>query len=192
MKALALAAITLVCLLLASCVTSPPKRLDNICHIFEEKRRWYKYAKQAEQRWGSPIATMMAIMHQESRFQAKAKPPRTRILWVIPGPRKSNAYGYSQALDSTWNWYRKSTGRRGADRDNFRDAIDFIGWYNAQTKAKNGVRLNDTRRLYFAYHEGHAGYSRQTYKNKAWLVAVAAKVNRRAAQYQKQLRACQS
>jgi len=51
----------------------------------------------------------MAIIRQESSFQADAQPPRSRILWIIPGPRPSSAYGYSQALDGTWDWYRQAT-----------------------------------------------------------------------------------
>jgi hypothetical protein len=134
---------------------------------------------------------MMAIMHQESRFRAKAKPPRTKILWIIPGPRKSDAYGYPQAKDSTWSWYKKSSGNRGADRDKFGDAIDFIGWYNAQTHKKNGVRLNDAYSLYLAYHEGHGGFSRKSYNKKGWLKGVANKVASRANTYSQQLSGCE-
>lgn len=177
-------------LLLAGCASSPPPRVNNICHIFEDKRHWYQRAQRSEKRWGSSIATMMAIMHQESRFRAKAKPPRTKILWVIPGPRKSDAYGYSQAKDSTWDWYRNSTGRRWADRDDFADAIDFIGWYNTQTQKTNRVRLNDTYGLYLAYHEGHGGFKRKTYNKKPWLLTVARRVSRRADTYRQQLAGC--
>lgn len=180
-----------LCLLISACVSSPPQQVSNICSIFDEKSRWYKKAKKSEKRWGSPIPTMMAIMHQESRFRAKAKPPRTKILWIIPGPRKSDAYGYPQAKDSTWDWYKKSSGNRGADRDDFGDAIDFIGWYNVQTNKRNRVSLYNTRNLYLAYHEGHGGYARGTYRKKGWLVNVADKVDRRAAIYKKQLQSCE-
>ena len=176
---------------LTGCTTLPPPRVNNICHIFEDKSHWYKRAKQSEHRWGSSIGTMMAIMHQESRFRAKAKPPRTKILWVIPGPRKSDSYGYSQAKSSTWDWYRKSTGRRWANRDDFGDAIDFIGWYNSQTKKINGVKLNDTYSLYLAYHEGHGGFRQKTYRNKQWLLNVANRVSRMAKIYQQQFAACE-
>ncbi|MGH1485977.1 MAG: transglycosylase SLT domain-containing protein [Cellvibrionaceae bacterium] len=189
MKALLITAV--LCLLVSGCVTSPPQQVGNICSIFDEKSRWYKKAKKSEKRWGSPISTMMAMMHQESRFRAKAKPPRTKILWIIPGPRKSDAYGYPQAKDSTWAWYKKSSGNRGADRDDFGDAIDFIGWYNVQTNKKNRVSLDNTRNLYLAYHEGHGGYARATYRKKGWLVNVANKVDRRATTYKQQLQGCE-
>ncbi|GLS27516.1 transglycosylase SLT domain-containing protein [Marinibactrum halimedae] len=173
------------------CVSTPPKHLDNLCHIFDEKDDWYDDAKDASKRWGSPIPTMMAIMHQESRFVAKAKPPRTKILWIFPGPRKSDAYGYAQVKDSTWDWYRKSSGHGWADRDDFDDAIDFIGWYNHISGRKSRIAPSDTYRLYLAYHEGHGGYNRGSYKKKRWLTDVAKKVSARASRYKQQLAGCQ-
>jgi len=181
----------LLALLLTACTTSQPADTGNICSIFREKDDWYDDAADSRDEWGSPIPVMMAIMHQESRFKAKAKPPRKKIFGFIPGPRPSNAYGYSQALDSTWDGYKRSAGRYGADRDDFADAIDFIGWYNHQSYRRNGIAKNDTYRLYLAYHEGHGGFSRKTYRKKQWLVDVAHKVQRRANTYQSQLAGCE-
>ena len=175
---------------LAGCVTSPPSRVDNICSIFNEKGGWYDDAKDAEKRWKSPIPVMMAILYQESRFQPKAKPERTKILWVIPGPRKSSAYGFAQAKDDTWRWYRKKTGNWRADRDDFGDAIDFVGWYNHMSHKLSKVRLDDTYHLYLAYHEGHGGFNRRSFRNKSWLKAVAKKVSARSATYRRQLDGC--
>ena len=105
-------AMLLVSLLLSvGCTTSTPSNVSNICDIFDEKRGWYDDANDARKEWGSPIPVMMAIMHQESRFKATAKPPRKKILGFIPGFRPSNAYGYAQALESTWESYERSAGR---------------------------------------------------------------------------------
>jgi len=177
--------------LLAGCTASQPRDVNNVCAIFEEKSGWYDDAADSRKEWGSPISTMMAIMHQESRFKAKAKPPRKKIFGFIPGPRPSDAYGYSQALGSTWDGYKRSAGRYGADRDDFGDAIDFIGWYNAQSKRRSGIASNDTYSLYLAYHEGHGGFNRGTYRSKQWLVDVARKVDRRAVSYRQQLLRCE-
>jgi len=179
-------------ILISACATSPPKNTSDICQIFSEKKSWYKKASKASRRWGSSIPVMMAIMHQESRFKAKVRPPRTKVLWVLPGPRKSDSYGYSQAKKSTWRWYQKSTKRGNADRDNFADTIDFIGWYNSVTNERNKVALSDTYNLYLAYHEGHGGYARSSYKSKKWLQSVAAKVGNRAISYEQQLQGCES
>ena len=132
----------------------------------------------------------MAFMRQESSFVATAKPPRKKILGVIPGPRSSDAYGYSQAKDDTWTWYERSSGRYGADRDDFDDAIDFVGWYNDVSHRTNGIAKDDSFRLYLAYHEGHGGYKRGTYRSKPWLITVAKKVDSQAKRYDQQLRAC--
>ena len=178
-------------LVLAGCTTSQPQDVNNVCAIFQEKGGWYDDAADARDDWGSPIPVMMAIMHQESRFKAKAKPPRKKIFGFIPGPRPSNAYGYSQALKSTWKSYKRSAGNYGADRDDFGDAIDFIGWYNYQSHKRSGISRKDAYRLYLAYHEGHGGYNRRTYKKKQWLIEVARKVQRRANTYQQQLVGCE-
>ncbi len=176
---------------LASCVSAPPKRLDNLCSIFDEKNGWYDDAKKASKRWGVPIAVNMAFMHQESRFVAKAKPPRRWFLGFIPGPRKSSAYGYSQAKKDTWQWYKEKSGHRGADRNDFDDAIDFVAWYNAQSVKRLKLKQNDAYHLYLAYHEGQGGFERRTYRKKTWLKNVAKKVSARARTYSAQLKQCE-
>ena len=182
--------VLLLSVFVSACATSPPSDTSNVCEIFREKSGWYKDAKKARARWDTPISVMMAIMHQESRFVATAKPPRKKIWGIIPGPRPSDAYGYSQAKDATWEWYERSSGSYGADRDDFGDAIDFIGWYNDMSFRQNGIAKDDTFRLYLAYHEGHGGFKRKTYRDKQWLVDVARKVDGRANTYNTQLQGC--
>jgi len=177
-------------LLVSGCATTPPSTTDNVCHIFEEKGGWFKAAEKAEERWGTPIPVTMAFIHQESRFRAKAKPPRRYFLWIIPGPRLSSAYGYPQAKDSTWDWYRSSSGNGWADRDDFADAVDFIGWYNAESRRRNKIRADDAYHLYLAYHEGHGGFERRSFRNKDWLKGVAKKVSARSLRYSRQLAGC--
>ena len=181
----------IISLLLCGCTTSPPSDVNNICTIFNEKDDWYGDADDARDRWGSSIPVMMAIMHQESRFQAKAKPPRKKILWVIPGPRPSSSYGYTQALAETWHTYIRDAGNYGADRDDFGDSIDFVGWYNHQSYRRSGIKKDDPYHLYLAYHEGHGGFNRHSFKNKQWLKDVSKKVSRQSARYDRQLRGCE-
>jgi hypothetical protein len=177
-------------LVLAGCATSPPSQTDDLCDIFREKSGWYGGARKSRSQWGVPISVMMAIMHQESRFVATAKPPRKKIFGFIPGPRPSDAYGYSQAKDDTWTWYQRSSGNYGADRDDFGDAIDFVGWYGNMSNKQNGIAKDDAFRLYLAYHEGHGGYAAKSYRSKGWLVDVARKVDRQANTYNSQLKGC--
>jgi hypothetical protein len=93
-------------------------------------------------------------------------------------------------LDATWKEYQQKTGRRTAKRDRIRDASDFMGWYMNITRERNGIALSDARNQYLAYHDGHTGYARGTYKKKAWLVRVAGEVGQRANIYETQLRSC--
>lgn len=178
-------------LLVTACTTSPPSQRDNVCEIFREKKGWYKEAAKAQKRWGSPIHTMMAIINQESGFVADARPPRKKILGFIPGPRPSSAYGYPQAKDETWEVYEESTGNSGDDRDEFEDAVMFIGWYNDQSYQRNKIPKYDTKNLYLAYHEGHGGFARKTYTGKPWLKQVADKVASQGWRYKKQLDVCE-
>lgn len=177
--------------LLAGCASSPPSNPGNLCELFGEKKRWYADARNASRRWGSPIGVLMAITYQESSFRAKARPPRKKLLGVIPW-RRPDAFGYAQATNATWAEYVKATDRRGADRDNFKDAIDFVGWYNHLSNQRNSIPKTDAYRLYLAYHEGHGGFSRGTFRDKAWLKEAARKVAARSEKYERQLKDCRS
>ena len=177
---------------LVGCAAAPPKNTSNLCEIFTEKKGWYKDTRKASKRWGGDIAVMMAMIYQESSFKARARPPRTKILGIIPGPRPASAYGYAQAINATWDIYKKSTGNKGADRNKFKDAVDFVGWYNHQSHRKNRIKKNDAYNLYLAYHEGHGGFAKKTFRKKKWLKDVSKKVSKRSARYRLQLNSCES
>jgi len=188
MKNLILCLGSLFCLY--SCTATTPKNTRDICAVFKEKDGWYNDAKESSKKWGIPIHISMAIMHQESRFVADAQPPRPWLLGIIPWFRSSSAYGYAQAQDGTWNDYIDKHGNWGADRDDFADACDFIGWYCAISRKKLGISLWDTQKLYLAYHEGHGGYKRKTYLKKPWLINTAKKVAKKSQQFNAQLLTC--
>lgn len=175
---------------LASCASSPPRSVANICDIFDGRRAWYNAARESEKRWGVPVAVNMAIIYQESSFRARAKPERSRILWILPGPRPSSAYGYAQALDETWEEYEQTSGNRRASRSNFSDAIDFVGWYNANSNRASEIGRDDARNLYYAYHEGNGGYQRGSYQNKQWLIDAASQVQSNSSRFAVQLDSC--
>ena len=176
---------------IAGCASTPPTNPTDICDIFIEKRSWYRDARRASQRWEVPVSVLMAFTYQESSFRARARPPRRRLLGFIPWTRTADAYGFAQATDAAWSDYTSDTGRRGASRDNFGDAIDFVAWYNDQSYQRNRITKTDAYRLYLAYHEGHGGYSRQTYNDKAWLLDAATSVASRATAYDGQLQGCE-
>ena len=175
--------------LLQGCAVNPPQRSHDLCSVFQERFHWFQAVREAEKRWNISIPIMMAIVYQESGFYSDARPPRTRILKYFPGPRVSSAYGYSQALNQTWKDYQHATGNIGAQRDDFSDSLDFVGWYNRRS-LRYGISKYDARKLYLAYHEGHHGFKRRSYMRKPWLMKVARKVQHRARLYQRQYNDC--
>ena len=183
----------LTLLLVTGCASKrQPKNINNVCEIFDKNPRWYKSAKKSSQKWGGSIHLPMAIIYQESSFRAKARPPMQYFLGFIPTGRASNAYGYSQALKSTWAEYQKSIGSKYKDRDNFSSAFDFIQWYMHNTYTRNNVAKSDGYGQYLNHHEGHGGYARGTYQSKQWLINTAKKVDARSKQFSVQLAGCKA
>ena len=179
--------------LVASCgggQTSSPRELDNACAILSERPQYLRAFRNVERKWGVPMHVMMATIHQESKFIADARTPFRYVAGVIPMGRQSSAFGYSQALDATWEEYLVDQNKRRAKRDRIEDATDFMGWYMNQTRDRNGVPLHDARNQYLAYHEGHTGFRNQSYNSKAWLVGVAGKVDVRSEMYRQQIAGC--
>ena len=179
-------------LLLVSCGGnySAPRNLDNACSIVSQRPTYLGAMEQAERRWGVPVHVQMATIYQESKFVGNARTPFRYALGIIPMGRQSSAYGYSQAIDGTWDEYRRGPGRGGARRDRIEDATDFMGWYMAETQNRLGISTFDARNQYLAYHEGRSGYSAGSHNGKAWLLRVADEVATRAETYQMQLIAC--
>ncbi|WP_223807869.1 lysozyme-like domain containing protein [Marinobacter sp. R17] len=173
-------------------VPAPPTNPDNICDIFSEHPDWYDEAAASQARWGTPIATQIAFVRQESAFQSRIQPPRTKLFGVIPWSRPTSAFGYAQALDPAWGEYMEDAGSVFADRSQMKHALDFIGWYNARTHRQLGLSLDNTRDLYLAYHEGPTGFVRQSYKKRPWVQRVANRVTTHATTYAAQLEQCEA
>jgi len=85
----------------------------------------------------------------------------------------------------------RETDNAGADRDDFEDAIDFMGWFIFKTQKINKVSKWDGYNQYLNYHEGWGGFKHKSYKKKPWLSKVARKVDRRAKRYSNQLKSCE-
>tara|TARA_R110002096_G_scaffold26138_6_gene80961 strand:+ start:439 stop:1044 length:606 start_codon:yes stop_codon:yes gene_type:complete len=180
-----------IALLTAGCGHAPPDQVEDACLILEDNGSWWRALRRSERRWGIPPAIQLAILKRESSFNANARPARRRLLGFIPGSRPSSAYGYAQALDGTWDEFQDDTGQPFADRDSFENAVDFVGWYGHLSGERSGIAPTDARALYLAYHEGHGGYNRGSYRSKGWLMQVADTVAADAARYQSQLNRCE-
>lgn len=183
----------IIVFLVASCgggQSSAPRSLDNACTLLKERPEYYKAFRNVERKWGVPVHVQMATIHQESKFVADARTPFKYVIGVIPMGRQSSAFGYSQALDATWEEYRVDQNRNRAKRDRIKDATDFMGWYMNQSRDRNGIALTDARNQYLAYHEGHSGFRKGSYNRKSWLMAVSSKVGARSEMYQQQIAGC--
>jgi hypothetical protein len=179
-------------LILAACGhEKPPSTVVDACRMQTERPKWFAAMRRTEAKYGVPVAVQLATIARESSFVANAQPTKRvgSSIFARDVPR-SSAYGYAQALDGTWDDYRRATGHRGADRDDFADASDFIGWYMNEASRVNGLAPHDAYNQYLAYHEGKAGFARGSYRSKSWLPAVARDVETWSAVYQRQLLAC--
>jgi hypothetical protein len=183
------ALLTVVIFALAAC-DSPPDNPENICEIFDDRGSWHRAAKRSHKKWGAPIALQMAILKTESSFEDDARPNRRWFLGLVPLGRPSSAYGYAQAIDGTWATYKKQTGDSGADRDDFSDAVDFVGWYVHKSHKELGLSKADFYSQYLAYHEGQSGFRRRTFEGKPNLQRKAQRVQSLANRYAAQYAAC--
>ena len=185
--------ITLVIsLILVSCQNDIPRQHDDICKILDDNIHWYYAAKKTREKWGVPISTQLAIMQRESGFNSNARPKLEWLLGIIPWERQSTSFGYSQALDGTWNEYIEKNNYNYAFRNKFSDASDFIGWFLNEISRRGNIPKYDVYNLYLAYHVGIAGYLRGNHKNNAHLKQIATEVADRSRSYKKQLLACEA
>ena len=172
---------------ICSC-SSIPKNTADGCSIFSERYLWYKHAKKAEQKWGTPIYIQLAFIKMESDFDWLAKPERLKIFKIIPYRRPSSSFGYSQAVKGTWKQYKEETNNKLATRTRFKDSVDFIGWYTNKTEKILKISKKDAFRQYIAYHEGWDNY--KNYKKKQKVILLAKKVQRQSNKYKSQLNKC--
>ena len=168
--------------------SSIPKNTADGCSIFSEKYLWYKHAKKAEQKWGTPIYIQLAFIKMESDFDWLARPERLKIFKIIPYRRPSSSFGYSQAVKGTWKQYKEETNNKLATRTRFKDSVDFIGWYTNKTEKLLKISKKDAFRQYIAYHEGWGNYKK--YKEKPKVILLAKKVQQQSDKYKRQLNKC--
>lgn len=167
-----------------------PRNLDDACSIVDQRPHYLKAMEKTERKWDVPVPVQMAVIYQESKFIGNNRTPMKYAIGVIPLGRQSSAYGYAQALDGTWKEYQRDEGGRFAQRDDIKDATDFMGWYMNQTRDETGIELHDARNQYLAYHEGRTGFQRGSHNSKTWLLRIADEVGARAVMYDQQLRLC--
>ena len=176
--------------LIAAC-SSVPKYPQNACKIFGERYLWYKHAKKSSQTYDVPTHIILAFINKESGFNQWAKPKRQKLFKIIPYKRPSSSFGYSQAVNKTWELYKTESGNSLALRTRFKDSVMFVGWYINKTHKINKIPKNDSYRQYLNYYLGWGSYSKKTYKTDKKAIILAKNVQKQSNIYKNQLRECQ-
>ena len=171
--------------------SSIPKYPNNACKVFGENYLWYKSIKKSSETYKAPIHIILAFVNKESGFNRWAKPKRNKLFKIIPYKRPSSSFGYSQAVNKTWELYKKETDSPLALRTRFKDSVMFIGWYISKTNKINKIPLNDSYRQYLNYYLGWGNYSKKVYKTDKNAIIYAKNVEKQSNIYKKQLKECQ-
>ena len=172
--------------------SSVPKHPANACKIFGEKYFYLKYTRASSKKWGVPISSILAVINKESGFRRFAKPPRHKIFKIIPYRRPSSSLGFSQAVNKTWDLYRKENNKPAALRISYKSSSDFIGWYFWKANKINKVSLNNIRDLYLNYYLGFSAYKNKAYQTDKKAIIYAKSVEKQAKIYKSQLLECKS
>tara|TARA_B100000686_G_C16503003_1_gene818066 strand:- start:128 stop:685 length:558 start_codon:yes stop_codon:yes gene_type:complete len=175
---------------MASC-SSIPKYPQNACKIFGENYLWYKSIKKSSETYNVPIHIILSFVNKESGFNRWAKPKRTKLFKIVPYKRPSSSFGYSQAVNKTWDLYKTETNSPLALRARFKDSVMFIGWYMNKTKQINKIPLNDPYRQYLNYYLGWGNYAKKTYKTDKKAILFAKSVQKQSKIYRSQLIECE-
>jgi hypothetical protein len=170
--------------------SSVPKYTSNACKIFSERYLWYKNIKKSSETYGAPVDIILAFVNKESGFNRWAKPKRTKLFKIIPYKRPSSSFGYSQAVNKTWELYKKETDNPLALRTRFKDSVLFIGWYIKKTNKINKIPLDDSYRQYLNYYLGWGAYKKGVYKTDKNAIIFAKNVEKKSKLYKNQLREC--
>ena len=176
---------------IASC-SSVPKYPQNACEIFGEKYFYLKYTRAASKKWGVPVSSILAVINKESGFRRFAKPKKLKIFKIIPYRRPSSSLGFSQAVNKTWDLYKKENNKPAAFRISYKSSSDFIGWYFWKANKINKVSLNNIRDLYLNYYLGFSAYKNKAYRTDKKAIIYAKRVEKQAKIYKSQLLECKS
>tara|TARA_Y100000590_G_scaffold171569_1_gene196218 strand:- start:1556 stop:2167 length:612 start_codon:yes stop_codon:yes gene_type:complete len=180
----------IVFLFLVSCNTFP-KHPQNACKIFGQNYLWYKSVKKSSETYGAPIHIILAIVNKESGFKRFAKPPRKKLFKLPIGKRESSSFGYSQAINASWEKFKDETNKPLALRTRFVDSVLFIGWFMKKTNEINKIPLGDAYRQYLNYYLGQTAYANKAYKTNKKAIILAKSVEKKSKVYKSQLKECE-
>jgi len=166
------------------------KNKNNACEMLKENPDWLAATDRSYKKWGTPISIQLSFVYHESSFVYDARPLKKRKGYVFGKEYASSALGFSQALNGTWKDYLMEQKVKGADRRNFGDSVDFIGWYNSKSFKQLKIKPSDGYNLYLAYHEGRGGWKKGYHHKQTWLKNYAKSVQKKANIYSNQINDC--
>ena len=77
---------------------------------------WYKHAKASYEKWGAPIHIQLAFVKKKVTFNWLSKTTKRKLFKVIPFKRPSSSFGYSQAVEGTWDNIKERLSNKLATR----------------------------------------------------------------------------
>jgi hypothetical protein len=154
---------------------------SDICTLLAANSNWTADLKAAQEKWRVTPGTMLAVLDQESRFNANARGAGAA------GPNPARNFGYAQANIRTWNWFLRDTGKTSGSRTDFALSADFVGWHFATMERRIGASRENTVAQYLAYKMGEGGYKRGA---SASARALANRIAARSRGFDTQLAGC--
>lgn len=134
---------------------------ENAQKKLAEKPEWMEWIKQTALKYDVPDSTLVTFIEMESSFNPNAK---TKY--------EKGAKGLAQAIDKTFDNYRRAIGQPNADPFDPKTAIDCMGWYiSTMVQTVNALvdrgafppeyklsTRSPIRYLYMTYNNGPDGY----------------------------------
>jgi len=169
-----------------------PDQVDAVCE--SPFTRWYRAADRLHpgSRFIFTTRDKEAWLQSVERWLHRREPPKESSIWFKHRMHHSGRVTFDREVHSDlYDAHHESVMRYFADRDDFGDAIDFVGWYTDLSAKSVGISKWDPYNQYLAYHEGQAGWKRKSYSTKRWLKETARVVDYRAKEWGAQLARCE-
>jgi hypothetical protein len=153
----------------------------DMCALLARNPTWADSLKASQTRWQVAPGTILAIIDQESRFNANARG------LGASGANPMRNFGYAQANLQTWNWFLRDSGKGNGSRSDFDASADFVGWHFATMERRISAPRSNVSAHYLVYKMGEGGYKRGA---PASARALASRIAARARYIDTQLSGC--
>src|SRR3546814_14654583 len=101
------------------------------------------------------------------QFSVRRAAPTLLLPWLHSLGQGQFSLWVRSGKDGTWADYQREAGGWLSSRDDFDDALAFMGWYISQTQRLNGVSKWDAYGQVLNYQEVVTGYHTTTHRPQA-------------------------